>query len=256
MRIRCLASASILVVATLYACSTSGEPQGPAVKLLKIGRASVTHTLGPTSGMQPVTATAVGMPPVTFITFAVGPAAVLAKIPLDSEVRTTGSNVLHTVEARDAQGAPRAGVTIQWNVTGGGGGTITPPTNATGADGRASVTHLVGTTTGTESVTAAAPEIGAGSSLVRFTTFVSAAVSPTSNNQWSPASVTIKQGEYVTWYGVVMVPHNVTFSTPGAPANIPNMTIGSAARRFDTTGTFNYECTNHPGMTGSVTVNP
>ena len=309
MRTRSLLSASVTLVAGLLACSTTpgGEPQGPAVTLLKVaadsqtldwgasvqhiveardavnaprpdvaiswqltgtgslssittstgadGRASVAHALGATSGPETVTARAAGIAtPVTFTTFAVGPAAVLVGLPLDNQVYGTGDNIQHTVETRDAQGARRAGVTIQWSAA--GGGTISPSTNETGADGRASVTHLLGSTPGTQLVSATAPAIGGGSLPVTFTTFVATRVTAGGNNQFGPASVTIKKGEYVIWYFVIMFPHNVTFTTAGAPANIPNTTITPIPRKFDTAGTFNYECTNHPGMTGSVVVNP
>ncbi|MGH7548048.1 MAG: cupredoxin domain-containing protein [Gemmatimonadales bacterium] len=51
--------------------------------------------------------------------------------------------------------------------------------------------------------------------------------------------------------------HNVTFAAvAGAPSNIGNMGSGSSSRPFGAAGTFDYECTLHPGMTGSVTVVP
>jgi plastocyanin len=47
----------------------------------------------------------------------------------------------------------------------------------------------------------------------------------------------------------------VTFSsTAGAPSNVGNLVTGSASRQFDTPGTYSYQCTNHPGMNGQVTV--
>lgn len=73
-------------------------------------------------------------------------------------------------------------------------------------------------------------------------------------NAFSPTSVTIARNGTVTWVNSTGVSHNVTFSTAGAPANIPNHSAGSNARAFATAGTFNFGCTNHPGMTGSVVV--
>jgi plastocyanin len=46
----------------------------------------------------------------------------------------------------------------------------------------------------------------------------------------------------------------VTFSSTGAPGNIGNFTTGSSARTFPNAGTFSYQCTNHAGMSGTVTV--
>jgi plastocyanin len=34
------------------------------------------------------------------------------------------------------------------------------------------------------------------------------------------------------------------------------MIAGSASRTFSTAGTFGYQCTNHAGMSGTVTVAP
>jgi plastocyanin len=49
--------------------------------------------------------------------------------------------------------------------------------------------------------------------------------------------------------------HNVIFNaTTGAPANILVVTTGVFTRVFNTTGTFHYECTIHPGMNGDVVV--
>lgn len=42
----------------------------------------------------------------------------------------------------------------------------------------------------------------------------------------------------------------------GVPANVANLATGTASRTFATAGTFEYQCTNHVGMSGSVTVNP
>jgi uncharacterized protein YjdB len=71
---------------------------------------------------------------------------------------------------------------------------------------------------------------------------------------FSPESVDIARGGTVTWvFGGVT--HNVTFtSTTGAPAGIGNTTNASATRTFATAGTFNYECTIHAGMRGTVVV--
>lgn len=72
---------------------------------------------------------------------------------------------------------------------------------------------------------------------------------------FQPGSVTIAAGGTVTWqfFGVG---HNVTFTaTPGAPADISGVNMNvSIARMFTTPGTFNYHCTIHPGMAGTVVV--
>jgi plastocyanin len=82
----------------------------------------------------------------------------------------------------------------------------------------------------------------------------SATVNATGSSTFSPAQVTIAPNGTVTWAFAAAITHNVTFGTTNAPANIPNTTDASVARTFPNTGTFNYSCTLHPGMSGSVTV--
>ena len=73
-------------------------------------------------------------------------------------------------------------------------------------------------------------------------------------SSFSPASLTIQAGGTVTWNNTSGILHNVTFTTNGSPANIPDHTNGTNSRTFAGAGTFNYNCTNHGGMNGSVTV--
>lgn len=74
-------------------------------------------------------------------------------------------------------------------------------------------------------------------------------------SNFSPTQVTITRDGIVTWSNGSATLHNVTFAaTSGAPSNIPDHSSGSNQRSFPTTGTFNYSCTNHGGMNGSVAV--
>ena len=74
-------------------------------------------------------------------------------------------------------------------------------------------------------------------------------------NAFNPSAVTITRSGTVTWTNNTGLIHNVTFGiATGAPANVGDLASGSAARTFATAGTFPYQCTNHPGMTGSVVV--
>jgi plastocyanin len=79
------------------------------------------------------------------------------------------------------------------------------------------------------------------------------------NFSFSPADVTINQGETVTWTNMQGT-HNVVFQgsqAPFAPAG-PDASVWPYTRQFDTPGTFQYYCAPHQsnGMTGTVTVNP
>ncbi|MHB1297949.1 MAG: cupredoxin domain-containing protein [Gemmatimonadaceae bacterium] len=72
--------------------------------------------------------------------------------------------------------------------------------------------------------------------------------------RFAPASVSVVPNGTVTWSNASGALHNVTFTTAGAPANVPDIATGSAQRVFPNAGTFNFHCTNHIGMDGSVTV--
>lgn len=74
-------------------------------------------------------------------------------------------------------------------------------------------------------------------------------------NRFEPAEVFVIQNGTVTWNNGSGVNHNVTFSVaPGAPLNIDTFSSGVVQRTFTTSGTYNYQCTLHAGMNGSVRV--
>jgi len=81
-------------------------------------------------------------------------------------------------------------------------------------------------------------------------------VDETDQLQFQPVSVTIARGQAVEWTNAGSVPHNVTFD------RYPTLTsdrMGHGDRheiRFTVAGTYQYRCTYHPGMAGSVTVSP
>ena len=76
-------------------------------------------------------------------------------------------------------------------------------------------------------------------------------------SSFQPGLVTIKAGGNVTWTYHGSVIHNATFSpAAGSPANVPNGRNGSVSRSFPTVGEFDYSCTNHAGMDGTVRVVP
>ena len=85
-----------------------------------------------------------------------------------------------------------------------------------------------------------------------------AATVTTPGESFSLAAVTIRTGGTVTWQFTGSTRHNVTFNG-NAPTggNIPDTDAGGSAQRtFSTAGTYNYTCTRHSGMDGSVTVQP
>jgi plastocyanin len=218
------------------------------------------RTLGATAGAQTAQATVAGASgsPVTFTaTATAGNAAVLLKTSGDAGVGTVSTNVTYTVTVTDAHGNAKAGQPVNWAVES-GGGTIAPPNNATGPNGQASATRTLSGTEGVHTARAVAPNNLPTPDTVTFTT-TATALATTANvavndNIFSPDSVRIAVGGTVTFdWGAGGVTHNVTFAdVAGAPADIPNRNSGTVDRTFGTAGSFNYQCTIHPGMNGKV----
>jgi plastocyanin len=72
---------------------------------------------------------------------------------------------------------------------------------------------------------------------------------------FSPASITVKKGTTVTWTNQDSVAHTVTETDNQTGPKSGNLAKGqSYTFTFDTAGTFKYDCSIHPNMTGSVTV--
>jgi len=72
--------------------------------------------------------------------------------------------------------------------------------------------------------------------------------------KFDPAEVTVATGDTVTWVNNDTVGHDVTgddfkSGEPGAMNNGDTF-----EQKFDTAGTFDYVCTVHPGMEGTVKV--
>jgi plastocyanin len=69
---------------------------------------------------------------------------------------------------------------------------------------------------------------------------------------FSPSAVEINAGETVAWvWDDGSVPHDVVFSN--GPAS-PQQSDGTWEHRFEGSGSFDYHCTIHPQMTGTVVV--
>jgi plastocyanin len=69
---------------------------------------------------------------------------------------------------------------------------------------------------------------------------------------FGPDALTIKAGETVTWVWNDSVEHDV--SGDGFKSEI--MSEGTFSHRFDEPGTYDYLCTLHPNMTGTIEVTP
>ena len=247
------------VTVTWASAGGSVSPTSGATTAAGLSKARFTY--GTTAGNQTATATVtglVGSPVTVTLNGTAGNAVAIAKTGGDNGSAAPAGQVTYTVQSRDSHGNPKGGVVIDWAVAT-GGGSITPAQNTTQTNGNATAQRTLGAGTGAQTATATANGL-TGAPAVTFTTtattITTVNVGPT--NAFSPNAITIAKGTAVTWEWQGTTPaHNVTFdAVAGAPLNIPNRTSGSDQRTFDTAGTFDYQCTNHVGMTGRVTVTP
>lgn len=79
------------------------------------------------------------------------------------------------------------------------------------------------------------------------------------NRAYSPAKVTIKKGTTVTWTNEDSMGHNVVTANAATGGGLPTTAQLLAkgekfSHTFTEVGTFNYSCTPHPDMKGTVEV--
>ena len=72
------------------------------------------------------------------------------------------------------------------------------------------------------------------------------------DSEFRPNHVSVPAGTTVTWRNDDGFEHDVTFA--GGPASGTLGAGGTWERALEEAGTFDYECTIHPGMVGRVTV--
>ena len=72
--------------------------------------------------------------------------------------------------------------------------------------------------------------------------------------KFNPSSVTVKAGETVTWTNKDSVGHDVTGDNFKSGDSGGMQNGDTFSQTFDKKGKFDYVCTVHPGMEGSVTV--
>jgi plastocyanin len=109
---------------------------------------------------------------------------------------------------------------------------------------------------GTAQITAS---LTAGGVTKTGTTTVTAQVAPANGAvvapglAYQPPTIDVQAGGTVSWT-TSSIPHTVTFTTAGAPENIPEFQGASNSRTFPTHGDFGYHCLIHPQMVGVVHV--
>ena len=253
-------NASPIPGVTVTWASSGGSLSPTSAPTTAAGLSKARFTYGTAAGNQTATATVTGLvgSPVTItLNGTAGNAVTIAKTGGDNGSAAPAGQVTYTVQSRDSHGNPKGGVTIDWAAAT-GGGSITPAQNTTQTNGNATAQRTLGAGTGAQTATATANGL-TGAPAVTFTTTATTVttvqVGPT--NAFTPSTVTIVAGTAVNWEWQGTTPaHNITFTTANAPADVPDQTQGSAQRTFPAAGTYNYHCTNHTGMNGSVTVTP
>jgi hypothetical protein len=133
------------------------------------GRAAARRVLGAVAGAQTAAASSAGLvgSPVTFtITGTPGTAASLVLISGDGQSAAAGSQLPDPVVVRlvDAQGNPLEHGAVAW-VVGAGGGSVTPGSGETDRDGFASARWTMGSSAGSNTLSAVASGVG----IVTFT---------------------------------------------------------------------------------------
>jgi protocatechuate 3,4-dioxygenase beta subunit len=157
------------------------------------GQASVTRTLGSAAGEQRTLASARDLAgsPVTFIHIATaGSASRIVKVSGDGQSAATGTEVAEplVVQVFDEANNPIAGRAVTW-VIGEGGGSVSPTTSTTNAEGRASTRWTLGAA-GTNTLSA----VVSGMSPVTFTATASAGVPSASRSRVTVSPGTIEVG--------------------------------------------------------------
>jgi len=171
------------------------------------------------------------------------PVVTTVSISAPSTTVAVGGSMQLTASATDANGNAVTGMTATWVSS----NQVVATVSTSGV--------VSGVAAGSVTITATINGI-AGSKDLTVTPFPAAAtVQAGAGVVFDPLQVDIMAGGTVTW-AFATVTHNVTFSgsTAGTPANIGNTSGASVARTFTTAGTFNYTCTLHAGMNGTVVV--
>ncbi|MEP7383777.1 MAG: Ig-like domain-containing protein [Gemmatimonadota bacterium] len=161
---------------------------------------------------------------------------------------SAGQSQAVTASGRTAAGGTASGVTLTYASSSSSVASVSAAGLVLGLSQGSSTITVTGTQGAvTKSATAQVTVSGALPNAVTV-------VAGSATTDFTPASVAIARAGTVTWtFGVLI--HNVEFQGgTGAPSNIPNSSNLSVARTFATAGTFNYLCSLHSGMNGTIQV--
>lgn len=237
---------------------SGGNLGSPNVLTDANGVATSTWTLSEVAGPQEVTASvdgAVGSPVTFHATALPGPAQKLVMVGGDGNVVDT-NHVFpgFAVAVTDTFGNGIKDVWVHWSST--GSIFLTVDSIKTNVDGNST---LFANSTGTPGpVTVTATVDGLVGSPINFDGTVVTAPTQVNvgSNFFSPQNLVVSAGAAVQW---VVASGAHTLTPTGAPTFVgtDNLSAGTTYGPvlFNTPGVYQYMCTNHAGMTGSVTVN-
>lgn len=183
---------------------------------------------GGTTGPAPAVLTTVEVTPGTATLFTVSPV----------------NTVVLTVLAKDQYGAQITNASTSFSSQNGSVATVAN-------DGTVSAAGA-GVAQVTASVTAGGVT-KSGATTVTVQVAAAAATVTAPGFSFSPGFVDISLGGSVTWT-IEAIRHNVTFGSTAAPPSIDDLVNASASRTFPAKGIFDYFCSLHSGMTGTVRV--
>ncbi len=188
----------------------------------------------------------------------------------DGQTANPGATLPQPLRAVVTQGGQGVSdVTVTWSTD--DGGTLTPTSSVTDANGQTQATWQLGTTGGTQQAVASINSSATGS--VTFSAIAGNASILVDNNTFSPSSVILPPGGgSVTWvWDADAIGHNVKPSSAN-PSAIPSSIGGTSnllnapfqfSVDFTTTGVYRFYCFSHgaqdgagnvSGMSGTITV--
>jgi plastocyanin len=116
--------------------------------------------------------------------------------------------------------------------------------------------RIIGVAPGSASIVATSGVVSSQPYPITVTAGAVAAVITMQANTFTPSQVTVRAGQSIL-FDFPADQHNVIFAArAGKPADIPTTSSKAVAVAFPTAGTFPFDCTLHPGMSGTVVVNP